>query len=123
MAIGDCSIRQSSIENGNSDQSETASSPGMIGRVLGADWPAHDAVVLRATVAIVEAVLPDLAASGYGAVINVSSILGQDVAVDQGSLAYHASKAALDRATRWLASRSLLRAKTNPWLPKTHSSR
>jgi NAD(P)-dependent dehydrogenase (short-subunit alcohol dehydrogenase family) len=77
----------------------------MIGRVLGADWPAHDAVVLRAALAIVDTVLPDLAASGCGAVVNVSSILGQDVAVDQGSLAYHASKAALDQATRWLAVR------------------
>jgi 3-oxoacyl-[acyl-carrier protein] reductase len=75
----------------------------MIGRILGTDWPAHDAVILRAALVIVDTVLPDLAASGHGAVINVSSILGQDVADDQGSLAYHASKAALDQATRWLA--------------------
>lgn len=77
----------------------------MIGRVFGEDWPAHDAVVLRAALAIVDTVLPDLAASGCGAVINVSSILGHDIAADQGSLAYHASKAALDQVTRWLAVR------------------
>jgi len=77
----------------------------MAGRLLGEDWPVHDAVILKAALTIIDTVLPDLAASGCGTVINVSSILGQDVGVDQGSLAYHASKAALDQATRWLAVR------------------
>lgn len=78
---------------------------GMIGRIGDADWEHHESIVLRAAAALVEAALDALAASGHGAVVNVSSILAGSVGLDQSSLPYHVSKAGLDQMTRWLAVR------------------
>lgn len=77
----------------------------MIGRITDADWTAHEKLVLHAAAALVEAALDDLSASGHGAVVNVSSVLSGAVAVDQGGLPYHVTKAGLDQLTRWLAVR------------------
>jgi 3-oxoacyl-[acyl-carrier protein] reductase len=77
----------------------------MLGRLSEADWSVHETIVLRAAVALVEAALPDLAASGRGAVVNVSSVVGGAVALDQCAWPYHVSKAGLDQLTRWLAVR------------------
>jgi 3-oxoacyl-[acyl-carrier protein] reductase len=76
---------------------------GMIGRIADTDWDGHESVVLRAAAAMAEAALADLAASGRGAIVNISSILSTEVGMDQSSLAYHVSKAGLDQFTRWLA--------------------
>lgn len=77
----------------------------MIGRISDADWAAHEKIVLHAAAALVEAALGDLSDSGHGAVVNVSSVLSGAVAVDQGGLPYHVTKAGLDQFTRWLAVR------------------
>lgn len=77
----------------------------MVGRIADADWADHESVVLRAAAAMAEAAQGDLAASGRGAIVNVSSILSTSVGIDQSSLAYHVSKAGLDQFTRWLAVR------------------
>lgn len=76
-----------------------------IGRIADADWQEHQSIVLRAAATMVEAALPDLSASGHGAIVNVSSVLGITVGVDQSSVAYHVAKAGLDQFTRWLAVR------------------
>jgi glucose 1-dehydrogenase len=77
----------------------------MVGRIADADWADHESVILHAAAAMAESALDDLAASGHGAIVNVSSILATSVGVDQSSLAYHVSKAGLDQFTRWLAVR------------------
>jgi 3-oxoacyl-[acyl-carrier protein] reductase len=76
-----------------------------IGRIADADWETHQSIVLRAAAAMVDATLADLGASGHGAIVNVSSVLGSSVGADQSSVAYHVSKAGLDQFTRWLAVR------------------
>jgi len=76
-----------------------------IGRIAEADWATHETIVLRAAATMVKAALPDLTASGRGSVINVSSITGSAVALEQCSWPYHVSKAGLDQLTRWLAVR------------------
>jgi 3-oxoacyl-[acyl-carrier protein] reductase len=52
-----------------------------------------------------DAALPDLSASGHGAIVNMSSVVASAVALDQCSWPYHVSKAGLDQFTRWLAVR------------------
>ncbi len=76
-----------------------------IGRIADADWSQHESIVLHAAASMAEAALDDLAASGHGAIVNVSSILATAVGADQSSLAYHVSKAGLDQFTRWLSVR------------------
>ena len=77
----------------------------MIGRIAGADWAGHEAIVLRTTANLADAALPDLAASGRGAIVNISSVVAGAVALDQCSWPYHVSKAGLEQLTRWLAVR------------------
>jgi 3-oxoacyl-[acyl-carrier protein] reductase len=77
----------------------------MLGRIAGADWTAHEQVVLQAAVNLVDAALPRLAAGERGAIVNVSSIIGSAVGIDQCSWPYHVSKAGLNQLTRWLAGR------------------
>jgi Dehydrogenases with different specificities (related to short-chain alcohol dehydrogenases) len=77
----------------------------MLGRIAGADWTAHESIVLRAAAQLVDLALPDLAGSGRGAVVNVSSVVAASVALDQCSWPYHVSKAGLEQLTRWLAAR------------------
>ncbi|MBI1206609.1 MAG: SDR family oxidoreductase [Azospirillum sp.] len=77
----------------------------MIGRIADADWSEHESIVLHATANMVEAALADLAASGQGAVVNVSSVVAGAVALEQCSVPYHVCKAGLDQFTRWLAVR------------------
>lgn len=77
----------------------------MLGRLSDADWDLHDQVVLRAAIHLTDAALAPLKQSGCGAVVNVSSMVGSSIALDQCSWPYHVSKAGLDHLTRWLASR------------------
>ncbi len=77
----------------------------MIGKVGGADWAVHEQVVLQAVVNLTDAALPHLAAHKRGAVVNISSVVGSAVALDQCSWPYHVSKAGLNHLTRWLAVR------------------
>src|SRR5882672_93817 len=51
----------------------------VIGRIADADWEMHQSTVLRAAAAMVDATLADLGASGRGAIVNVSSVLGSAV--------------------------------------------
>jgi glucose 1-dehydrogenase len=76
-----------------------------IGVLTGANWPVHEQVVLQAAVNLTEAALPHLSARGRGAVVNISSVTGTTIAIDQCSWSYHVSKAGLNHLTRWLASR------------------
>jgi NAD(P)-dependent dehydrogenase (short-subunit alcohol dehydrogenase family) len=78
---------------------------GMIGRIGDTDWDAHYETILKASAWLSDCALKPLTESGRGSIINVSSILAEVVAADQGSLAYHVSKAGLDQLTRWLAVR------------------
>ena len=77
----------------------------MLGRLTDADWTEHETIVVQAAVAMVDAALPDLSATGRGAVVNISSVVGGAVALDQCAWPYHVSKAGLDQLTRWLAVR------------------
>lgn len=78
---------------------------GMLGRIAGADWAAHEQIVLQAAVNLTDASLGYLENSGRGAVVNISSAVATSVAIDQCSWPYHVSKAGLEQLTRWLASR------------------
>jgi 3-oxoacyl-[acyl-carrier protein] reductase len=60
---------------------------------------------LKATVILSDTASDYLAESGKGSIINISSVTSHSVAIDQCSWSYHASKAALDQLTRWLAVR------------------
>lgn len=77
----------------------------MLGKLAGADWAAHEQIVLQAAVHLTDAALSHLAANGKGAVVNISSAVATSVAIDQCSWPYHVSKAGLEQLTRWLASR------------------
>ena len=77
----------------------------MLGKIAGADWPAHEQIVLQAAVNLTDAALSHLAQNGKGAVVSVSSAVATAVALDQCSWPYHVSKAGLEQLTRWLAGR------------------
>ncbi len=78
---------------------------GMLGKITAADWEIHQQIVLKATVILSDTASDYLAESGKGSIINISSVTSHSVAIDQCSWSYHASKAALDQLTRWLAVR------------------
>ena len=77
----------------------------MLGKLTDVDWEVHHQTVLSAPVNLTNAALDHLAASGNGSVVNISSLTGAVIAVDQCSWPYHVSKAGLDQLTRWLAVR------------------
>lgn len=77
----------------------------MLGKLIEVDWELHHQTVLGAAVNLTNAALAHLAASGNGSVVNISSVTGAVIAVDQCSWPYHVSKAGLDQLTRWLAIR------------------
>jgi glucose 1-dehydrogenase len=77
----------------------------MLGRIADADWAVHESTVLQVAANLADAALPDLSASGHGAIVNISSVVAGAVALDQCSWPYHVSKAGLDQFTRWLAVR------------------
>jgi glucose 1-dehydrogenase len=76
-----------------------------VGRIADADWEEHHATVLRAAAWLTEAALPDLSASGHGAIVSVSSALARAIGFEQATAPYHVSKAGLEQFTRWLAVR------------------
>lgn len=77
----------------------------LLGRIAGADWAAHDQVVLQALATLTEAALPALSEGGQGAIVAISSVVGGAVAADQCGWPYHVAKAGLDQFVRWLAVR------------------
>jgi 3-oxoacyl-[acyl-carrier protein] reductase len=77
----------------------------MLGKLTDADWDIHQQIVLNAAVILADAASDHLATSGCGVIINISSMTGVSIAVDQCSWPYHVSKAGLDQLTRWLAVR------------------
>lgn len=77
----------------------------MLGKLIDVDWDIHQQIVLNATVILADAASDHLAASGHGAIVNISSETSSSIAVNQCSWPYHVSKAGLDQLTRWLAVR------------------
>jgi 3-oxoacyl-[acyl-carrier protein] reductase len=77
----------------------------MLGKLAQTDWGLHQQVVLSAAANLTNAALEHLTVGGHGAVVNISSVTGAAIAVDQCSWPYHVSKAGLDQLTRWLAVR------------------
>ncbi len=75
----------------------------MLGKLAQTDWDLHQKVVLGAAVNLTNAALEHLTVGGHGSVVNISSVTGSSIAVDQCSWSYHVSKAGLDQLTRWLA--------------------
>ena len=67
------------------------------------DWGMHQQVVINAALTLAELSADYLAVSGCGSIINISSVTAQSIAYDQCSWSYHASKAALNQLTRYLA--------------------
>ena len=78
-------------------------SKSMIGNLTGVDSDIHQKVMIDAVVTLADAAGAYLEVSGYGAIINISSVTSSLVAIDQCSWPYHVSKAGLDQLTRWLA--------------------
>lgn len=77
----------------------------MLGKLADADWDIHQQIVLNAAVILADAAADHLAIGGCGVIINISSVTGVSIAIDQCSWPYHVSKAGLDQLTRWLAVR------------------
>jgi 3-oxoacyl-[acyl-carrier protein] reductase len=77
----------------------------MLGKLTDVDWDMHQQIILNAAVILADAASEHLAASGHGAIVNISSVTSSAIAVDQCSWPYHVSKAGLDQLTRWLAVR------------------
>ncbi|MCX7177190.1 MAG: SDR family oxidoreductase [Proteobacteria bacterium] len=77
----------------------------MLGKLSDVDWDTHQQIVLNASAILADAACDHLAASGHGAIVNISSVTSHSIAVDQCSWPYHVSKAGLDQFTRWLAVR------------------
>jgi len=102
-------VEQSALRLGGIDILVNCAAPGrdreMLGRLADADWETHQRVVLSSAVSLADAASDHLAASGHGAIVNISSATSTAVAVDQCSWPYHVAKAGLDHLTRWLAVR------------------
>ena len=73
------------------------------GNITDADWDIHQNIVLNAPAILADAASKHLKMSGQGAIVNISSVLGEQI----GSISwpYHVSKAGLNHLTRWLAVR------------------
>ena len=67
-----------------------------------ADWAHHMALNINTTFHCCRAVLPGMAARGYGRIVNISSVTGPVVTID-GSSAYATAKAAVTGMTRSIA--------------------
>lgn len=67
-----------------------------------ADWAHHMALNINTTFHCCRAVLPGMAARGYGRIVNISSVTGPMVTID-GSSAYATAKAAVVGMTRSIA--------------------
>ncbi len=102
-------VRECVAELGGLDILVNCAAPGrdrsMLGKLTDVDWEVHHQTVLGAAINLTNAALDHLAASGNGSVVNISSVTGAVIAVDQCSWPYHVSKAGLDQLTRWLAVR------------------
>lgn len=72
-----------------------------IGNLGATDWQDHSSIVLEAVQTLVSASV-DLMKPG-SSVINISSVTGSQVQIEQCGWSYHVSKAGLDQFTRWLA--------------------
>jgi len=75
-----------------------------IGQLTKSDWSLHEQIVLSGPITLAEAAKEYLEASGRGSIINISSVTGESIALDQCSWPYHVSKAGLDQLTRYLAA-------------------
>lgn len=82
-----------------------------------ADWAHHMALNVNTTFHCCRAVLPGMAARGYGRIVNISSVTGPMVSID-GASAYATAKAAVTGMTRSIALEYGLRGVTcNAVLP------
>lgn len=75
----------------------------MLGKLADADWDMHQQIVLNAAVILADAETGYLVISGRRVIVNISSITGSLIMIDQCSWPYHGSKAGLDQLIRWLA--------------------
>ena len=66
------------------------------------DWAHHMALNINTTFHCCRAALPEMAARGYGRIVNISSVTGPVVTID-GSSAYATAKAAITGMTRSIA--------------------
>lgn len=76
-----------------------------IDRISLEEWNTHQDVVIKAAAELTEKLAPQLAESGRGCVVNISSVAAQVIATDHCSWAYHVSKAGLEQLTRYMACR------------------
>ena len=65
------------------------------------DWQRHSQLVIEAIPSIIETIEPFLKSGA--SIVNISSVIGKSVGMDQCSWPYHVTKAGLDALTRWLA--------------------
>ena len=111
----DISTRQGCIDGiedvvreiGGLDVLVNCAAPGRDRKVLGqlkdVHWGIHEQLVLNAPILLASAASDYLEESGFGSIINISSLVGSSVAADQCSWPYHVSKAGLEQMTRYLA--------------------
>jgi 3-oxoacyl-[acyl-carrier protein] reductase len=111
----DISTRQGCIDSivgvvreiGGLDVLVNCAAPGRDRKALGQlkdnDWGLHEQLVINAPILLASAASDYLEASGFGSIINISSLVGSSVAADQCSWPYHVSKAGLEQMTRYLA--------------------
>ena len=76
----------------------------MIGKLdISDDWDKHSKLVIECVPRIIETAQKFMMPGS--SVVNISSIIGDKVGLDQCSWSYHVSKSGLDHLTRWLACR------------------
>lgn len=75
-----------------------------IGKVLTDDLQSNFDIGITAPSILIERCKNHLKNSGFGSIVNISSIVGNQVAYDQCSLGYHLAKAGIIHLTRWMAA-------------------
>ena len=65
------------------------------------DWEKHSQLVIQAIPSLIATIEPYL--NPGASIVNISSVIGNSVGINQCSWPYHVTKAGLDSLTRWLA--------------------
>ncbi len=74
-----------------------------LGQLEDVDWGLHEQLILNAPLLLASVASQYLEESGFGSIINISSLVASTIAADQCSWPYHVSKAGLEQMTRYLA--------------------
>jgi glucose 1-dehydrogenase len=72
-------------------------------KIMNEDFEQHNQVVIKATAFLSDLVSKNMKENENNSIVNISSVIGSTVALDQCSLSYHITKAGLDHLTRWMA--------------------